>query len=118
MNLAPIHRHFGELLLVLPVVVILIALLKGKTVLPRIVAVLMDVQLVLGALTFALQSKVASIPHLLCMLGAIALAHVFAKRENQAQVAGGFAGVLALLIVGYLFQKGVLPDAGLRWDIR
>jgi hypothetical protein len=118
MNLAPIHRHFGELLLILPVVVILVALFKGKTVLPRIVAVLLDVQMVLGAVTFAIQSKVASIPHILCMVAAIAIAHVFAKRENQAQVAVGFAGVLALLVVGYLFQKNILPDAGLRWDIR
>lgn len=114
-----IHRHFGELLLILPVVVILVALLKGKTVLPRIVAVLLDVQLLLGAATFALFTKVASVPHILCMIGAVALAHVFAKRENQAQVAVGFAGVLALLVIGYLFQKGLLPDGGIpRWDIR
>lgn len=115
-KLATIHKHFGMLLLVLPIAVVIVSLVKGKTPLPRIVAVLLDVQLVLGIATFALYTKTVNGAHLLSMLGAIAIAHVVAKRDNQAQVAVGFIAVLALLVIGYLFQIGKIPGS-FFWSI-
>lgn len=107
--LIPVHRHLGETLLILPLAVVLLALLKGKTLLPRITAVLLDIQFVLGIVTFVFLTKVAVVPHVACMFLALGLAHAFAKKDNRTAVAGAFAGVFALLLVGYLVQKGVLP---------
>lgn len=107
-----IHRHFGELLLLLPLAVIGVALTKGKTALPRVTAVLLDIQFVLGLVTLFMASKVVSGLHLVCMTLALGLAHAFAKKDNAKAVAGAFGGVFALLVLGYLFQKGVLPNGG------
>lgn len=117
-TLARIHRHFGELLLILPIAIIIVAFVKGKTPLPRIYAVLLDIQLVLGAVTFALYTKSVNLLHLVCMIAAVAVAHIVAKRDNQAQVAIGFAVVLALLVLGYLFQKQFIKTgAPMIWTI-
>ncbi len=113
-SLIPIHKHLGELILLLPLVVIAVALFKGKSVLPRITAVLIDIQFVLGLATLILVSKTVSILHVVCMFLAMGLAHAVAKKDNQKAVAAGFAGVLALIVVGYLFQKGVLLNGGPR----
>lgn len=113
-QLIPIHKHFGELLILLPLVVIAVALFKGKTVLPRITAVLIDIQFVLGLATLVLVTKTVCVLHIVCMFLAMGLAHAVAKKENQVAVASGFAGVLALIVLGYLFQKGVLPNGDLR----
>ena len=102
------HQHFGELLIILPVVVIIVALVKGKTPLPRIVAVLLDVQLVLGLATAIFVMKGFNIAHAVCMIAACGLGHAFAKKEPK-KVAVGFAAVLAVIVVGYLCAKGKLP---------
>jgi len=112
--LLPVHRHLGETLLVLPIVVVLIALLKGRTLLPRITAVLLDIQFVLGIVTFACLTRTAVVLHIVCMVLALGLAHAFAKKENRTAVAGAFAGVFVLLLLGYLFQTGKLPGGDLR----
>ena len=106
--LKPVHQHFGELLLILPVAVIIVALTKGKSPLPRITAVLLDIQFVLGILTAAFVMKGFNIVHAVCMVAALGLAHAFAKKEPK-KVAVGFAGVLAVIVTGYLCVKGVLP---------
>ena len=108
MTVADIHKHFGELLLILPVAVIIVALVKGKTPLPRIVAVLLDIQVVLGLVSAVLVYKGFNIAHAVCMIAACGVAHAFAKKEPQ-KVAIGFAAVLALLVTGYLCAKGKLP---------
>lgn len=108
MNLADIHQHFGELLLILPVAVIIVALVKGKTPLPRIVAVLLDIQLVLGIAFVIFERKSFNIAHVVCMIAACGLAHAFAKKDPK-KVVVGFAAVLALIVTGYLCAKGKLP---------
>lgn len=115
-SLQAFHKHFGELLLLLPLVVIVVAFAKGRSPLPRITAVLLDIQFVLGLVTLIVVSKAVSILHLVCMVGALGLAHAFAKKDGAKAVAAGFAGVFALLVAGYLFQKGVLPNGG--WFLR
>lgn len=108
--LIPVHRHLGEMLLVLPIVVVLISAFKGKSLLPRITAVLLDVQLVLGIVTlvFVKGRKPVSLLHIVCMVLALGLAHAFAKKEPK-KIAAGFAGVFVLLLLGYAFQKGLIP---------
>ena len=113
--LLPVHRHLGETLLVLPLVVVAVSLLsKRKTLLPRITAVLLDIQLVLGFATFVFLTHTVVVLHAVCMFLGLGLAHAFAKKENRTAVAGAFAGVFALLLVGYLIQKGKLPGGDLR----
>ena len=112
--LIPVHKHLGETLIVLPVVVVIVALLRGGSILPRITAVLLDVQILLGVFTLILVTKSVSVLHIVCMAAALGLAHAFAKKDNRTAVAGAFSGVFALLVLGYLFQRGILPDGGLR----
>lgn len=107
-EIATFHKHFGELLLILPVVVIIVALIKGKTPLPRIVAVLLDIQLLLGLATAVFVTKGFNIAHAVCMIAACGLGHAFAKKEPK-KVAVGFAAVLAVIVAGYLCAKGILP---------
>lgn len=107
-EIATFHKHFGELLLILPVAVIIVALVKGKTPLPRIVAVLLDVQLVLGLATAIFATKGFNIAHVVCMIAACGIGHAFAKKEPK-KVVVGFAAVLAVIVAGYLCVKGVLP---------
>lgn len=115
MTLVDLHKHSGHLLLLLPLVVVVVAKLKGKTPLPRIVAVLLDIQLVVGLVTYffgGIAVKPLAGLHVVCMVLALGLAHAFAKKDAPNKVAGAFAGVFVLILLGYLLQKGVIPNGG------
>ena len=87
--LIPVHKHSRRSPdPVLPVVVVIVALLRGGSILPRITAVLLDVQILLGVFTLILVTKSVSVLHIVCMAAALGLAHAFAKKDNRTAVAG------------------------------
>ena len=97
------HKHYGTLLLLLVAAVIFVALTKGpNTKLQRIVAVLVDINLVVG-LVAVLQADARNISwfHIVFALGAVGLLHAGAKSEDRAKVVRCFSIALGLLILAW-----------------
>jgi cytochrome b561 len=97
------HKHYGSLLLLLVFAVIVVALVKGpKPVLQRIVAVLVDINLVVG-LVAVLQvgSRNVSWLHPIFALAAVAFLHIGAKSEDKGKVVRCFSIALLLLVAAW-----------------
>ena len=97
------HKHYGSLLLLLILVAILVALFKGpNTKLQRIVAVLVDINLVVGIIAvFQVGSRNVSWLHPIFALGAVGLLHAGAKSEDKAKVVRCFSIALLLLAAAW-----------------
>ena len=97
------HKHYGSLLLVLVLAVIIVALVKGpKPVFQRIVAVLVDINLVVGLVAvFQADSRNVSWFHPIFALGAVGLLHAGAKSEDKAKVVRCFSIALVLLVAAW-----------------
>ncbi len=97
------HKHYGSLLLALIAAVILVALIKGpNTKFQRIVAVLVDINLVVGLFAI-LQDGARNISwfHVIFALGAVGLLHASAKSEDRTKVVRGFSIALGLLVLAW-----------------
>lgn len=97
------HKHYGTLLLVLVLAVIVVALVKGpKPVFQRIVAVLVDINLVIGLIAvFQADARNVSWFHPIFALGAVGLLHAGAKSEDKAKVVRCFSIALVLLVAAW-----------------
>jgi hypothetical protein len=96
------HKHYGSLLLVLILAVIIVALVKGpKTVLQRIVTVLVDINLVVGLVAFFQTARPISWFHPILALAAVAFLHIGAKSEDKAKVVRCFSIALVLLVAAW-----------------
>jgi len=106
------HKHYGSLLLVLILAVIVVALTKGpKTVLQRIVTVLVDINLVVGIIAiFQVGSRNVSWLHPIFALGAVGLLHASAKSEDKAKVVRCFSIALVLLVAAWSVNASWGPD--------
>ncbi|MCX6918098.1 MAG: hypothetical protein NTX41_02195 [Verrucomicrobia bacterium] len=106
-----VHKHYGSLLLVLVLAVILVALLKGpNTKLQRIVAVLVDINLVFGLVAFFQTSRPISWFHPLLALGAVAFLHIGAKSEDKSKVVRCFSIALVCLIAAWAVNAAWGPE--------
>jgi len=106
------HKHYGSLLLALVLAVIVVALVKGpKPVLQRIVAVLVDINLVVGlVVVFQSDARNVSWFHPLFALGAVGLLHAGAKSEDKAKVVRCFSLALLLLVAAWSVNASWGPD--------
>lgn len=96
------HKHYGSLLLVLVLAVIVVALVKGpKPVFQRIVAVLVDINLVVGLVAFFQTARPISWFHPIFALAAVALLHIGAKSEDKSKVVRCFSMALVLLVAAW-----------------
>ena len=96
------HKHYGSLLLILVLAVIVVALVKGpKPVFQRIVAVLVDINLVVGLVAFFQTVRPISWFHPILALGAVGLLHAGAKSEDKAKVVRCFSIALVLLVAAW-----------------
>ena len=96
------HKHYGSLLLVLVLAVLIMALTKGpKPVLQRIVAVLVDINLVVGLVAFFTTARPISWFHPILALGAVAFLHIGAKSEDKGKVVRCFSIALVLLVAAW-----------------
>ena len=85
--LAKAHKHYGELLLLLTVAVVAVALTKGpRPVFQRVVAVLIDINLVVGLANWWVSSKALSLLHPLLALAAVGLVHASARSDDRRKV--------------------------------
>lgn len=98
-----IHKHYGSLLLVLLLAVIVVALVKGpNTKFQRIVTVLVDINLVIGIFAiFQDGARNISWFHVIFALGAVGLLHASAKSEDRTKVVSGFSIALGLLVLAW-----------------
>lgn len=106
------HKHYGTLVLALIAAVILVAFTKGpNTKFQRIVAVLVDINLVVG-LFAVLQdgSRNISWLHPIFALGAVGLLHAGAKSEDRAKVVRCFSIALGLLVLAWSVNAPWGPD--------
>lgn len=97
------HKHYGTFLLALVAAVIVIAFVKGpNTKFQRIVAVLVDINLVVGLFAL-LQDGARNISwfHVIFALGAVGLLHAGAKSEDRSKVVRCFTIALGLLVLAW-----------------
>jgi hypothetical protein len=97
--LAKIHKHYGSTLLLLVLIGAILAVTKGPRVTyQRIVAVLVDINVVVGLVALWLTPRPVSWFHLAFALGAVGLLHASAKSDQPRKVAAcWFAAALLLL---------------------
>jgi hypothetical protein len=105
------HKHYGSLLLLLILIVVLVALFKGpNTKLQRIVAVLVDINLVVGLIAFFQTARPISWFHPILALGAVGLLHAGAKSEDKAKVVRCFSIALVLLVAAWAVNASWGPE--------
>ena len=105
------HKHYGSLLLVLILAVIVVALTKGpKPALQRIVAVLVDINLVVGLVALFYTVRPVSWFHPILALGAVGLLHASAKSEDKAKVVRCFSIALVLLVAAWAVNASWGPE--------
>ncbi len=106
------HKHYGTLLLALVLLVIIVALVKGpKPALQRTVAVLVDINLVVGLFAiFQAEARNVSWFHPIFALGAVGLLHASAKSEDKAKVVRCFSIALVLLVAAWSVNASWGPD--------
>ena len=105
------HKHYGSLLLVLILAVIVVALTKGpKPVLQRIVAVLVDINVVVGLVALFYTVRPISWFHPILALGAVGLLHASAKSEDKAKVVRCFSIALVLLVAAWAVNASWGPE--------
>jgi hypothetical protein len=105
------HKHYGSLLLLLILIVVLVALFKGpNTKLQRIVAVLVDINLVVGIVAFFQTARPISWFHPILALAAVALLHIGAKSEDKGKVVRCFSIALVLLVAAWAVNASWGPE--------
>ena len=105
------HKHYGSLLLVLILAVIIVALVKGpKPLFQRIVAVLVDINLVVGIVAFFQTARPISWFHPILALAAVAFLHIGAKSEDKSKVVRCFSIALLLLIAAWAVNASWGPE--------
>jgi hypothetical protein len=106
------HKHYGSLLLALVAAVILVAFIKGpNTKFQRIVAVLVDINLVVGLFAL-LQDGARNISwlHVIFALSAGGLLQAGAKSEDRGKVVRCFSIALGLLVLAWSVNAPWGPD--------
>jgi hypothetical protein len=105
------HKHYGSLLLVLILAVIIVALVKGpKPPFQRIVAVLVDINLVVGVVAFFQTARPISWFHPILALAAVAFLHIGAKSEDKGKVVRCFSIALVLLAAAWAVNASWGPE--------
>jgi len=105
------HKHYGSLLLVLILAVIVVALVKGpQTKFQRIVTVLVDINLVAGLAAFFYTVRPISWFHPILALAAVALLHIGAKSEDKGKVVRCFSIALVLLVAAWAVNASWGPE--------
>jgi hypothetical protein len=105
------HKHYGSLLLVLILAVIVVALVKGpNTKFQRIVTVLVDINLVVGLVAFFYTVRPISWFHPILALAAVALLHIGAKSEDKFKVVRCFSIALVLLVAAWAVNASWGPE--------
>lgn len=86
--LAKIHKHYGTTILLLVLIGAILALAKSPRVTyQRVVAVLVDINVVIGLAALWVTTRPVSWFHLIFAFGAVGLLHASAKSDQPRKVA-------------------------------
>lgn len=100
--LAKVHKHYGTTLLLLVLIGAILALAKGpKVAYQRVVAVLVDINVVVGLVALWLTPRPVSWFHLIFALGAVGLLHASAKSDQPRKVATFWFLAACLLLAAW-----------------
>lgn len=100
--LAKIHKHYGSTLLLLVLLGMAFALARRPRVTyQRIVAVLVDINVVVGLVALWLTTRPVSWFHLIFALGAVGLLHASAKSDQPRKVAICWGAAAFLLLAAW-----------------
>jgi len=109
--LAKAHKHYGSLLLALVVAVVILALTKGpRPAFQRVVAVLIDINLVVGLANWWVSAKAISLLHPLLALAAVGLTHASARSDSARKVALCWSVAAILLVAAWAVHAAWGPD--------
>jgi len=101
-----LHKYYGELMYLVPVVLIGLVLWRGRTPFQRVAPILLDVAVLLGFLLYAFGGRSVSLWHPVLMLLAVGVAHAVARQQNRTVVAVAWAVVLILIVLGIQVAAG------------
>ncbi len=109
--LGKIHKHYGSLLLLLVLAVVIVTLVRGpKTALQRVVAVLVDINLVIGLVSFFVTVRPVSYFHPIFALAAVGLLHASAKSEDRVKVLRCFGLAFLFLLAAWAVHASWGPE--------
>ncbi len=109
--LAKAHKHYGSLLLALVVAVVILALTKGpRPAFQRVVAVLIDINLVVGLANWWVSAKAISLLHPILALAAVGLTHASARSDSPRKVAIFWSIAGFLLLAAWAVHASWGPD--------
>jgi hypothetical protein len=114
--LAKVHKHYGTTILLLVLIGAILALAKGpKVAYQRVVAVLVDINVVIGLAAWWVSGKALSLLHPLLALAAVGLLHASAKSDQSRKVATCWLLAFVALLLAWMtnaswgpgFLKGI-----------
>jgi predicted small integral membrane protein len=109
--LGQIHKHYGTLLILLVLVALHLAFFsEPKVKLQRIVAVLVDINLVVGIWAFFTTVRPISYFHPIFVLGAVGLLHASAKSDQRKKVIICFSAALGCLVLAWMVNASWGPE--------
>ena len=109
--LAKAHKHYGSLLLALAVTVVILALTKGpRPAFQRVVAVLIDINLVVGLANWWVSAKAISLLHPILALVAVGLTHASARSDAPRKVAVCWSLAALALLAAWAVHAPWGPD--------
>ncbi len=109
--LSKVHKHYGTTILLLVLIGAIFALTKGpKVTYQRIVAVLVDINVVIGLASWWVSGKALSILHILFALAAIGLLHASAKSDQSRKVATCWILAFVALLLAWMTNASWGPD--------
>ncbi|WP_034345011.1 hypothetical protein [Deinococcus misasensis] len=105
-----IHKYYGELLMLVPIVVLVWYAIKNKTPMQRVAPIMLDINVLIGALVLLVQKVPVSVWHPVLMIIAMGIGHAVAKKDDRKVVLGAWFVNLILIVVGVrLAAMGVGP---------
>ena len=108
MALYNIHNYYGQFLQLVPIIALVWFAVRRRGAVQRIAPVLLDVNVLIGLILYAVSGRQVSVWHPVFMLAAIGLAHGVARNQNRRVVLGAWVGVLVLVLVGVQIASGRL----------
>lgn len=109
--LSKVHKHYGTTILLLVLIGAIFALTKGpKVTYQRIVAVLVDINVVIGLASWWVSGKALSILHILFALAAVGLLHASAKSDQSRKVATCWILAFVALLLAWMTNASWGPD--------
>ena len=108
MTLYNIHNYYGQFLQLVPIIALIWTAIQRRGALQRVAPVLLDINVLIGLILYAVSGRQASVWHPVFMLAAIGIAHGVSRSQNRSVVIGAWVGVLVLVLVGVQIASGRL----------